>query len=486
MNISPHLFITLVAIIALSTSSSSNLFVAASASGGVLHLLDPAQYPEALCLDGTPAGMYVHMPFSLPKSGGASLIFHMQGGGMCPTLDACYMRAGTDLGSSSSWSPTVDSKNDGFLSGNCTINSPFCSFIRVRLNYCDGNLFSGARADPIPHSLPDSNASKLLYFRGTQIREAALHYLYHKVMARIPGGVSSFIVSGDSAGGLATFMHADEMVAQIQSLAGGALKKVAAVPLSGFFPGNVVSLDGNPIIHEAWKSMLTFCDCEPSANKDCAAWAKANGLPVYLCLQADYGFRFNNKVPFFAMQSSSDAWQIACELLSGPGPEPGTEACYGVPGYGPTTGCPSDSNHPAFGNCSLSKVTPLIKYQDWFRGITIYNTSENNGWARNSTGYFLISCYKHVAGLGRDWYKTKIAGATMPEALTRWWKNLDGGGQQPAVVRYVDCRRTVEMSSTGYECNPTCNPDYDREHDATSTPESVWRRKYGNTIGLLF
>eukprot|EP00966_Prymnesium_polylepis_P063037 1463027-Prymnesium_polylepis.1 len=64
------------------------------------------------------------------------------------------------------------------MNGDCGINPDFCQFNRVYLKYCDGNSFSGNRADPVYVAGPTSGKSpKPLYFRGRRILDAVLDTL---------------------------------------------------------------------------------------------------------------------------------------------------------------------------------------------------------------------------------------------------------------------------------------------------------------------
>ena len=72
-----------------------------------LHLFPEAS--GALCLDGSPGGVYVQRGSG---EDAGRWVVHLQGGGWCVNEDECALRAGTDLGSSSAWSrrPLVASR----------------------------------------------------------------------------------------------------------------------------------------------------------------------------------------------------------------------------------------------------------------------------------------------------------------------------------------------------------------------------------------
>ena len=77
----------------------------------IVHNIDP----EAKCLDGSPGLLYLHQGTQTDK-----FLIHFEGGGFCigftlaETIDFCYNRSKTHLGSSIYW---PDQKQyDGYLS----------------------------------------------------------------------------------------------------------------------------------------------------------------------------------------------------------------------------------------------------------------------------------------------------------------------------------------------------------------------------------
>ena len=77
----------------------------------VIHNIDP----EAKCLDGSPGLLYIHQGSEKGK-----FMIHFEGGGFCAgmtlaeTIDFCYNRTKTHLGSSKYW--PEQKQYDGYLS----------------------------------------------------------------------------------------------------------------------------------------------------------------------------------------------------------------------------------------------------------------------------------------------------------------------------------------------------------------------------------
>lgn len=117
--------------------------------------------PEAKCLDGSPATFYLH-------EGGQSdkFIIYFMEGGLCygedlsSTIEDCYQRSQTYLGSSTFWEPSM--QFNGSMSTDPKKNV-FASWTKVYFIYCDGSLHQGHREAPIIYK----NTS--LYFRGNRI-----------------------------------------------------------------------------------------------------------------------------------------------------------------------------------------------------------------------------------------------------------------------------------------------------------------------------
>ena len=95
--------------------------------------------------------------------------------------------------------------------------------LAVRGSYCDGGSFSGNNETVTTYQ----NTS--LYFRGKRVREAA----YASLLASGLDKATDVVISGCSAGGLATYLHTDQWCDAIRAAAPGV--KCVGMPDSGFF-----------------------------------------------------------------------------------------------------------------------------------------------------------------------------------------------------------------------------------------------------------
>ena len=84
------------------------------------------------------------------------------------SIESCWKRSKTNLGSSTLNPETVSP--DGILSTNPDV-SPFASWTKAILLYCDGTMFTGLRNEPISYK------GDKIYFRANAIMRQNFDYL---------------------------------------------------------------------------------------------------------------------------------------------------------------------------------------------------------------------------------------------------------------------------------------------------------------------
>jgi len=75
----------------------------------------------------------------------------------------------------------------------------------VYLHYCDGNSFSGSNSTSTSYIFKDETYE--LHWRGKHILEGAIEDLLDN---KGLNNATDIVISGSSAGGLATYMHCDK------------------------------------------------------------------------------------------------------------------------------------------------------------------------------------------------------------------------------------------------------------------------------------
>ena len=221
-----------------------------------LHMMpDKAKDDGAVCLDGTAAGFY-YSP-ATNATAAKSWEIYFQGGGWCYDKEDCWGRSSTGLGSSKSWAPT--SSIGGIMSDDCTANPDFCDFNRVHMPYCDGNSFSGNRDDAVVVN------GKPLYFRGRRVMDAVLESLLPLGLAQ----AETVLLTGCSAGGLATYLHTDYVHGWLQKNV-PTLKKFGAASISGFFLEHN-TVEGKPVYPTEMQNIFALANSTHGLNAACVA-----------------------------------------------------------------------------------------------------------------------------------------------------------------------------------------------------------------------
>ena len=281
---------------------------------------DPAT--QAACLDGSPYGFY----FSPSKTGSTKWTVSINGGGWCYDEVDCYCRSQNNpLGTSTVLPPTegcecMNPNEDGSMAADCNC---------LHLPYADGASFSGFRAEPwaVPAG-GDVPAGAKVWFRGIKNLDGVLDFAFAHGMT----AATEFVVTGGSAGGLSTFLHADRFAARLAAEA-PACAKVRAAPVVGYFldHGNYAHTTGFPggPNTPAWSTPGTGANYTEwmryvygmqnltfgaDGGLTAACRAKHPAAP-HLCFMSPH-MQDVIETPFFMFNSKYDAWQLGNEFQS--------------------------------------------------------------------------------------------------------------------------------------------------------------------------
>lgn len=257
---------------------------------------------EALCLDGTLGAYYAHEGYFPNK-----IIISFEGGGWCgssaglnETLEDCLGRSKMWLGSSSSYEETW-SQSEGILSD--SYQNQYREWTIFHLKYCTGTGHQGYRKSSVYYK--NTN----LYFRGHKVAIAQLNSIdkYYGIFSK----ATDIIVTGQSAGGLATYLWTNYIAERAPKTA-----KVLSLPDSGIFLDSTNFVTGKNDYKQIFLNFMKLSNDEIDPPvKECVA---AYPQEKYKCMFAQYIHPFIN-VPQFAIQSPYDSWSlpnilgIACE-----------------------------------------------------------------------------------------------------------------------------------------------------------------------------
>ena len=411
--------------------------LAAVASSLTLYKFDAVNAFKAYSLDGTP-GAFMFSPGS-GANANDWIIYH-QYGGWCYSIQDCYGRSLTKLGSSRYLPAHADSLG-GLVSDNCTV-TPLCNYNKVVLQYTDGNSFAGNLDAPVPYTTPNGTTVNI-WFRGRAIIDATLDALQRNVMnsANLIVNARHIIATGCSAGGLATYLHADYYSDYFKGKITGTF---LSMPISGYFL-DAVSLTGvkqygaqMAVIH-ALSNASTNAECE-------AAYA---GAEAYKCNMAEYVYPFI-RAPVFVLNSFADSWQSSCVMTAAPVFSPHSLAngnCSGLPNFWHSW-YPCTSN-PA--NCTPAQIAELYIPFGAEMVTSISATNAAKSGAAGSGG-FLTSCHTHCEAL--NYFDTFTIGTPSMRDVAAAWitaNQKSGGASKPQWL--VDAPYAAVPP---YVTNPSC------------------------------
>lgn len=198
-------------------------------------------------MDGSPAAYYIS------RGGDPKKIYlEFEGGGWCTgvnsiseTLESCYQRSKTALGSSKNYTQTVSFSN-GVLSVNEQNN--FKDWTRVFLKYCTGTGHQGTKRAPVPYK------GSYLMFRGHNVTVGMLNTLEKN--NKIFSEATHVVVGGDSAGGLAVFLWTNYIKDRVKN------GRVWALPDSGIFLDSINVATGKHDYKAMFRNLVSLVNVE--------------------------------------------------------------------------------------------------------------------------------------------------------------------------------------------------------------------------------
>lgn len=352
----------------------------------------------------------------------------------CYDEEDCWGRSNTGLGSSAKWAKT--SSMGGVMSDDCTSNPDFCNFNRVHMVYCDGNSFSGNRDAPVVVKGMDGK-EKPIYFRGRRIIDAILATL---VSDHGLADANNVLLTGCSAGGLATYLHTDYVHTQLTTLA-PKMAKFKASAISGFFLLHN-TVENKPVYPNEMANIFKLANSTHGVNAACIA-----ATPVadqWKCNFAQEAYKYTTS-PTFPLNSALDSWQTGCiytsELDAGFPNQHDTNngVCSSAPGWAKCAGNPE--------SCSATQMVTMNKYIADFQSIM----TSTDTYKKAGNGAFVHSCHTHCEAQGGSWNKFAIDGQTMQQKMSAWWNAPVTDPSAKHVT--VPCQY---KTTSPHKCNPTC------------------------------
>ncbi|KAJ9467007.1 Pectin acetylesterase 3 [Diplonema papillatum] len=416
----------------------AGLLATVACSGYTLQLMPEAVEKGAVCLSGSPAGYYIQPSPADSVQKNNWLIF-FEGGGWCYDARDCYVRSKGAVGDSSHWGQSSGGMG-GLLNVNCDVSPDFCHFNHVYVMYCDGTSWTGNADNPVVFN------NTQLFFRGKRILDAVLESLAQRSNLTKAENV---LISGSSAGSLATYLNADRIHSWFVANAPG-LVRFKVMPISGFFLDHE-SAYGVSVYRTQMENMHAISNATfgGALHPGCVAKYLPAGED-WKCSFAQYVYDFI-EAPIFILNSVFDAWQMMCiytaELPPGFPNQQGDE--NGLCGKGVLASCQANPDT----KCSAGEIEELNQYSKDFMSAV----SQTNGFYRPGNGAFLSSCHTHSEARYDQFFNNiTIGGVVMSEAVRSWWNS----SRDPSSTHtYLPCLRSTGNSTASRLCNPTCGKD---------------------------
>jgi hypothetical protein len=303
----------------------------------------------------------------------------------------------TRLGSTkNSPSSIIGGGATGLFDEDPSVNPFFHDFNKVFVQYCDGASYSGDLAAPVHVN------GTTLYFRGHRVlTQIFAHLRAHFGM----DAATEVLLSGCSAGGLATYLHAD----YVATLLPPTVKRYKAAAVSGFFL-NHTNVDGVPVYPLQMVNVFHMQNATNGVNAQCVA---ANPTSPARCIFAENTYPFI-QTPFFVANSMYDAWSLANILTVNQADSHKWSQCI-----------------QDLGNCTDKQVKVLNGL--WQVQFLERIMTSSNFW-QNRNGCFVHSIVKHCGEESRLWNaEVKIGGLYVNQAWGQWYSD------QRSTSRFIGC-----------------------------------------------
>ena len=259
------------------------------------------------------------------------------------------------------------------------------------------------------------------------------------------------LLTGCSAGGLATYLHADHVGAHLRKAA-PALRRFKAAPDAGFFLMQP-NAEGLPVYPDQMREIFRLSNASGGVNAACIAAQKEGEEFRCNFAENNYPHLFSTfdtdglDTGIFVINSALDSYQTSCILQAEPVIPGGTHTgfgngnCSSSPSF--SAGCRGKELEHA---CNASDFRLLAGYERKFletvHGAGSYTADvrlprvlacASSSFATplcaagQGNGAFTYSCHTHCAGSGQGFADIKMADhqgnrVTMREAVGRWWR----------------------------------------------------------------
>jgi hypothetical protein len=378
-----------------------------------LRVLSPAIAAQhgAACLDGTPPGYYYRL------GDPSRWKIHLRGGGWCFSAADCASRAKSDLGSSLYFLPKFDSTPNiamGFMDD--AAENAFGNWSFAFVQYCDGSSWTSGREAPL-----SVNDGTQLYFRGSANIAAIVADL--EAAFAFVSSAQEVVLSGTSAGGLATILTADRWQALLRPST-----RFAAIVDSGFFLNYPDFATGQPLFAQHFAAAVSPELWNATAGTVQACVAAVTPADAWTCFFPEVAFAYTPaSTRLQLVQSMVDQWSVD-NILSLP--------CTPTPTSGAAAGDSYSAVHSSLQDaasaaCTTAELAALSAYANATQSRVLYALNGKAARARSAgssatDGAYLTSCFQHGATCSDpDWFSQQVDGTNANVTAWRWYSSGD-------------------------------------------------------------
>ncbi|CAN0885115.1 Pectin acetylesterase 6 [Linum grandiflorum] len=327
-----------------------------------LSLIPGADSKRAVCLDGSLPGYHFHRGSGI---GANNWLINLEGGGWCNSIRTCVYRRTSRHGSSKYMEKYLPFT--GILSDQPQLNPDFYNWNRIKLRYCDGASFTGDTQNKV-------------------------------------------LLSGCSAGGLATIIHCDEFAALFPNST-----KVKCFSDAGLFL-DAKDVSGGQTMRDFYSRVIHTMQPQKDLPSTCTSHLDSTSCFFPQNLIA------NINTPMFLLNAAYDIWQIKASL-----------APRAADPQGYWTACAK--NHAA---CNSSQINFFQDFRtQMLKAVKRFAMSKANG-------LFINSCFTHCQSERQDtWFadgSPVLHSKRIAESVGDWYFDR-------AAVKAIDCP---------YPCDNTC------------------------------
>ncbi|CAN1199907.1 Pectin acetylesterase 6 [Linum perenne] len=357
-----------------------------------LTLIQGADSKGAVCLDGTLPGYHIHRGSG---NGANSWLIQLEGGGWCNSVRNCVYRKTTRRGSSKYMEKVIPFT--GILSEKAEENPDFFNWNRIKLRYCDGASFNG----------DSQNEAAQLYFRGQRIWSVAMEHFMSLGMK----SANQALLSGCSAGGLASILHCDEFSAMFTQST-----RVKCLSDAGMFL-NAKDVSGGNTLQAFYNGVVSTQQLQNDLPSSCT-----NHLDSTSCFFPQ-NLVDSIQTPMFLLNAAYDAWQIQASLAP-PSADPNGnwDLCK--------------KNHA---QCNSTQINFFQEFRnEMLNAVKGFSNSQRNG-------LFINSCFAHCQTERQDtWFagdSPVLNKKTVAQSVGDWYFDR-------VSVKAIDCP---------YPCDNSCH-----------------------------